>query len=177
MEKTITERHMRNEVAVGLRLFGEILERQSLLIIESMEVPDRMAYDVTIVTLHVSPPRSAVSLELSEEFLSDLPGMPEYRKEVEAYAWILGERMKNISPKHFYCKSGVPLEIEIEWPLQIMYGESGAPRAASCVRVRVCDLRDRKVSVCWSVITAAQGWNYPANNACSAPQNLDQWIR
>ena len=147
---------MENEVDAGLKLLKDILQRGGKLSLkESQPLQDGWTYSIT-----VGDGQKQIELPpLSREFLSDLPGTPNYPKEVDAYARSLEKRIKNPSPRHFYCKSGVPLEIVIEWPLQPMYDipGTGALLSSDRVRVRACNLRDEGlVSIFWVVITHAQ---------------------
>lgn len=63
---------------------------------------------------------------LSHEALSDLPGMKSYQAGADRFARSLEKRFRNKSPDLFFCVSGVPVQIQIEWPLQPL-----ANRAAS----------------------------------------------
>ena len=64
-------------------------------------------------------------IALSSEFLSDLPNMGEYQTAAQTYLSSLEKRMGNFSPSYYYCKSGTPLSIEIEWPRQAYPGRGG----------------------------------------------------
>lgn len=109
------EMDMHNEVQDGLELVKRIFHRGAgFYISDIFPIPDRRVYGITVSTFPHH--RNDVSFELSEEFLSDLPNTPKYESELDAYASALVVRIENVSPRYFYCKSGKPLEIEIEWP-------------------------------------------------------------
>ena len=149
---------MENEVDAGLKLLEEILERGGKLSLKETQPLSDEVYSIT-----VGDGQKQIQLTpLSWEFLSDLPGTPNYPREVDAYARSLENRIRNSSPWHFYCKSGVPLEIVIEWPVHQMFGSNRVPSNNSCVRVRALNLGERTVSNSWVVITTAQ-WNWSLN--------------
>jgi len=80
---------------------------------------------------------------LSDEFLSDLSGSREFQESTKAYVEALENRMLNVSVSDFYCTSGIPLHIEIEWPAEPIPGYT-----ASAVQVHIQDLRaQNKVAI------------------------------
>lgn len=58
------------------------------------------------------------SLVLSDEFVCDLPGTPEYQAAVDSYAAALTGRIRCGSPDVFYCHSNMAIRTEIRWPIQ-----------------------------------------------------------
>lgn len=89
---------------------------------------------------------------VSGRFLDDLPETGEYQKSTKAYFEALENRMLNASPDDFYCVSGIPLQVFIDWPAEPVPGY-----AASAVKVRTHDLREKdKVAICAVKITYEQ---------------------
>jgi hypothetical protein len=88
---------------------------------------------------------------LSHEALTDLPAMKSYQEAADRFARGLESRLRNKLPELFYCASGVPVLVQVEWPLEPLPN-----RAASCVRVGVTDNRDGRVAHCYVVITHQQ---------------------
>jgi len=83
------------------------------------------------------------------EALSDLPNTPEYRNSAKEFAASLSGRIACGHSALFYCSSGVPIRIEIEWPVQPI-----PQRAAASIRAGVWDLRrPEHVAHCFVVIT------------------------
>lgn len=56
------------------------------------------------------------NVEFSYEFLSDLPGTPEYQKALETHLKSLAYRLRNPRPSEHVTLSGIPVDVEIEWP-------------------------------------------------------------
>ena len=112
--------------------------------------------------LHQLPPPPADFVWREAEPKEPRKARDEYRAALIESSERLEKTSRNPSSDHFYCKSGVPLGINIEWPLKVMYGKSGAPLAASCVRVWAYDLCNEGMgSIFWVVITDAQAWSFP----------------
>jgi hypothetical protein len=88
---------------------------------------------------------------LSYETLSDLPATKTYSAGADRFARSLANRFKNKSPEMFFCVSGVPVVVQIQWPLEAYSG-----RAASYMRVDVTDIRDKRIALCFVVVTHLQ---------------------
>jgi diguanylate cyclase (GGDEF)-like protein len=58
------------------------------------------------------------SIELSDEFMRDLPATREYQDAVDSYAAALAGRIRCGSPNVFYCLSSVAITAEITWPIE-----------------------------------------------------------
>lgn len=65
----------------------------------------------------VGTPERLVEFEVSTNFLDDLPNTAEYRKAVDAYAHALAGRMKFGAPEAVHSRSGIPVLVEIHWPI------------------------------------------------------------
>lgn len=133
------------EVRIGLSIFREKLETGTNLKLDRFRrFSDRRAYH-----LAVALGSKQTDIVLTDEFLSDLPATKEYQAALDEYVGWLVNRMENVSPSEFYCKSGTPLKVEIYWPI-----ESIANRAASFVHVYAYDIRfPGLVAKCSVIIT------------------------
>ena len=100
-----------------------------------------LAYDLRI---GLGPKETIITV--SDEFLSDLPGTKEYQVALDEYVDCLEGRMQNASPQDFYCKTGRPVHVEIDWPLgRTVYD-------ASFVHVDAYDIRHPSTVAKCSVI-------------------------
>ena len=77
------------------------------------------------------------------EFLAEIRKNNEYQGQAKAYVRCLTKRMQNPSPSHFYVECGVPISVDIVWPVQKFYPWVGGGRISSVVR----DLRGRTLNV------------------------------
>jgi len=135
------------EVQNGIGVLKEILEADQILrLAPPQPMRDRFAYFFVLRAFD-----KEWNFTLSCEALSDLPNMPAYKKAAKSFALALARRMRNPVANGFFCKSGRPISIEIEWPLEAMPG-----RASSALRIRVRDTRDGKLAYCYVVITHQQ---------------------
>jgi hypothetical protein len=130
---------MGQEAQTGLRYFA------GLELISVSDYRDgRRASSVTVGTS-----ADTVSFSLTWDALSDLPNTPEYRNAAQEFAASLSGRMACGHSAFFYCSSGVPIRIEIEWPIQPI-----PQTAAAYVHAEVWDLRrPEHVAYCSVVIT------------------------
>jgi len=129
------------QVKAELDMFRTKLEgRTKLKITRAERLFDRYAY-----YLEIALGSKQIDTILSEEFLSDLPATREYQLALDEYIGWLAGRMENYSPILFYCKAGIPLKIEIEWPISA----SSSPGVSGFVHVHVYDVRlPRQVAQC-----------------------------
>jgi hypothetical protein len=58
------------------------------------------------------------TLDLSREFVSDLPSQKEYQQALNNYLQSLASRLTHADPSEFLTLSGVPLDLEIHWPFR-----------------------------------------------------------
>ncbi|MGB0046604.1 MAG: diguanylate cyclase, partial [Terriglobales bacterium] len=58
------------------------------------------------------------SVELSDEFMRDLPATREYQDAVDAYAAALASRIRCGPPDVFYCLSDRAIKTEVRWPIE-----------------------------------------------------------
>jgi diguanylate cyclase (GGDEF)-like protein len=108
----------REEAAAGLNLFGTILAKFGLKIRESKRPwPDRMATYVLIGN-HDLNPGPGTDLVFPDEFLSDLTNTKDHKEAAESYAQALSSRMRCGIENQYFCKSGVPVGLEIHWPIK-----------------------------------------------------------
>jgi hypothetical protein len=132
-----------SEVAAGLKKFEEALHTANLELVNTHRYTDRLA-----TYLVVGSGGKEVDLVLTDEFLGDFPHTREQQQAVAEYVEGLRRRIQNPAPNHFYCVSGIPTRIEIEWPIQWVPN-----RAASFVWVRIRDLRTGLSSQCSAIMT------------------------
>jgi len=88
---------------------------------------------------------------LSGEALTDLPQTEGYQQSAARFARSLEKRFRTESPRLFYCISGVPILLQVEWPLEPLPN-----KAASCVRFEATDARDGRLAYGIVVITHQQ---------------------
>jgi hypothetical protein len=132
-------RQMSESAAAGLSVLEGLIRRTSVSISEMSPLQGRRAY-----AFQFTRNSQSHMIVLSDEFLSDLPASREYQESTKAYVEGLEGRMLNASVSDFYCVSGIPLNIEIEWPTEPVPGYT-----ASSVQVRVQDLRTQdKMAIC-----------------------------
>ncbi len=120
----------------GLQLFNEILHRTG-----SLEMREARRFnDIRSFFIRIGPERGSGSknstIVLSEDFLADLPSTPGYVPSAAAYARSWAGRMANADPVSFFCTAGVPIRVEIDWPMRPF-----ANRAATYLPVSVWNLR------------------------------------
>lgn len=101
------------EVAAGLQLLSEILNKEGVSIRESR----RPWRDRAATYLVVGTDDSSTDIVLTDEFLSDLPATREHKSAAEAYAQAVAGRTKHGSAEAFYCRSGIPITLETHWPI------------------------------------------------------------
>jgi hypothetical protein len=131
----------------GIERLTQIFESRRVLKLSAPEpIPDRLAFYFVARAYG-----KEWLFTLSREALSDLPAMETYQRAADRFARGLECRFRNKSPNLFFCTSGVPVVIQIEWPL-----EPPVNRAASYVRVAITDTRDGRVAYCYVVITHQQ---------------------
>src|SRR5229473_4110811 len=123
------------EVQKGIEVLKEIIEAERILrLAPPQPMRDRFAYFLVLRAFD-----KEWDFTLSGETLSDFPNMPQYKKAAQSYALALAKRMRNPVPNSFFCRSGRPISIEIEWPLEAL-----PMRAASALRIRVRDTGNGK---------------------------------
>jgi hypothetical protein len=98
---------------LGIVEFGSRLARCGLQIVEQDPRPYRSS---TYFEIGKSGRQSSV--ELSDEFMRDLPATREYQDAVDSYAAALAGRIRCGSPNVFYCLSNMVIKAEITWPIQ-----------------------------------------------------------
>lgn len=137
-------RIMNGELAKGMDVLREIFEARRILRLSQPEpLQGRFAF-----FFEVGAYSKEWAFTLSGEVLSDLPNMPSYRRQADIFARQLEQRFRTFSPFAFLSKTGRPLRIVAEWPIEPLPN-----RAASCVRVRVTDMRDGLFAYVYVVIT------------------------
>lgn len=104
---------MQEEMAKGLRLLSEIFGKSGLQI----SVSKRPWADCSATYLALGNGERSTDIVLTDEFLSDLPGTHEHRSAAESYAQAVAGRIRHGSADAFYCRSGVPIELHISWPI------------------------------------------------------------
>lgn len=148
---------MQQEVDSGLKFFNQILrETGRLQIREARLLLNRLAHFIRVGALDKATKQTYIVL--SHEFLSDLPNTAEYQLAVRSYSRCLAMRMGNLHPMDFYCKSRIPIRVEIEWPLERDQRHDG-----SYVHVQVQNLRERGTVAICSVITTHQQFVFDLN--------------
>ena len=138
---------MDGELQQGIERLTQIVESKRILKLTAPEpIRGRMAFYFVAKAYN-----KEWLFALSREALSDLPAMKTYQDGANRFARSLENRFRNKSPNLFLCASGVPVTVEIDWPL-----EAYAGRAASYMRVTVTDTRDGRNALCYVVVTHQQ---------------------
>ena len=107
----------REEAAAGFQTLTEILKNAGLRLRNS----SRPWQDRTVTFLEFGTDDLSMDIVLSDEILSDLPSSRESRAEAEAFAAIIAARIKCGSPNAFYCRSGIPIDLKIHWPINTAF--------------------------------------------------------
>ncbi len=140
---------MQAEVDEGLKFFNQTLRAtKKVELREVRPLAGRLAYYIVVGAVNAGAKQA--DIVLSFEFLSDLLNTAEHQLSAKTYARRVAGRMGNPHPMDFFCKVGIPIRVEIEWPLERVQN-----RASSFVHVRVHNLREVTVAIC-SVITSHQ---------------------
>ena len=138
---------MDHELQQGIERLTRIFEARRILKLSGPEpIRGRLAF-YFVAAAH----EKEWLFTISHEALSDLPATKSYQEGADRFARGLESRFRNKSPDIFFCEAGVPVLVQIEWPLEHL-----ANRAASYVRVRVVDTRDGRTAHCYVVITYQQ---------------------
>jgi diguanylate cyclase (GGDEF)-like protein len=90
----------------------------------------------------IGTPNRQADFELSTDFLDDLPNTTEYRNAVDEYARAIAGRMKFGSPEAVHSRSGIPVLVEVRWPI------APAQDGPACMLTRVTNLSTREVAMC-----------------------------
>jgi len=136
------------EIDAGLEYFKLLLPKtRDLRLLSAIRLPDRAAQ---IITIGTGPKK--VSIVFTHKFLSELIARADYQQAATSYIFGVAHRMIHRNPMDFYCMSGIPIQVEIEWPTNIV-----PTHATSYVRVPVYNLRERDgVAICDIFITHQQ---------------------
>ena len=138
---------MNQELQKGTEALKSILESGRILKLSGPEpLPGRLAFHFVARAYGKEWPFS-----LSNEALSDLPAMKGYQQGALALARALENRFRSAASNGFFCASGVPVEVQVQWPMEPL-----PSKAASFVRVEVADMRNGRVAQIFVVITHQQ---------------------
>lgn len=98
---------------LGIAELSARLAKCGLGIVEHDPRPNRRS-----TYFEIGKPGRQSSVELSDEFMRDLPATREYQTTVDSYAAALAGRIRCGSPNVFYCLSDMVIKAEITWPIQ-----------------------------------------------------------
>jgi diguanylate cyclase (GGDEF)-like protein len=101
----------------------------------------------------IGTPKRLADFEVSTNFLDDLPNTAEYRNAVDAYAHAVAGRMKFGSPEAVHCRSGIPVLVEVHWPI------APALDGPACMLTTVINLVSNEVAKC-AVSMISSGGRY-----------------
>jgi len=90
----------------------------------------------------VGTPKRLADFEVSTNFLDDLPNTAAYRNAVDAYAHAVAGRMKFGSPEAVHSRSGIPVLVEVNWPIPPPLG------GPACMLTTVTNLVSPEVAKC-----------------------------
>ncbi|HEV8182554.1 MAG TPA: GGDEF domain-containing protein [Candidatus Angelobacter sp.] len=132
---------MPDDIASGIAELKSRFTSANLTILESKRPwPERAATYLAFGKIGLQ-----TDIVISDSFLSQLPKTEEYQEEAKSYASAVMGRLAVGSPQTFYCRSGVPVEIEIHWPWESsIVGDS----LQSWLRVEVTNKVDGRVALC-----------------------------
>jgi class 3 adenylate cyclase len=124
-----------NELARGLEIFGKSCHQAGLgLVPLKQESVSRgtilLVVGKAVSVRGVNNPRT-MTVALSHNFLSDLPGTREYQERLQEYLQTLSLRLENPKETAFMTLSGIPVSLEIQWPLR------NSPEARDALFARV----------------------------------------
>jgi len=103
----------RQQLEQGIALLTQIFESPQIL---KLSVPEPIRGRLAFYFVARANEKEWL-FTLSQEALSDLPAMKTYQQAADRFARDLEKRFRNKSPNLFFCTSGVPMLIQIEWPL------------------------------------------------------------
>jgi hypothetical protein len=133
-------------VDVGVRILQEELRGHGFELVQRQKLFDRRA---SYLVIQHSDSKQQIDFVLTDEYLSDLEKTPGYLPSLKSHLAAFTFRIQNISWNSFYCISGPALNIEIQWPSEVM-----PQRAASVMWVNVRDLAQPSlVALCSAVMT------------------------
>jgi diguanylate cyclase (GGDEF)-like protein len=101
----------------------------------------------------VGTPKRLADFEVSSNFLDDLPNTTEYRNAVDAYAHAIAGRLKFGSPEAVHSRSGIPVVVEVHWPI------APALDGPACMLTTVTNLVNGEVAKC-AVSMISNGGRY-----------------
>jgi hypothetical protein len=132
---------MPDDIASGIAELKSRFTNANLSILESKRPwPERAA-----IYFAVGKAGLQTDIVITDQFLRALPSTQEYQEEAKSYASAIAGRLAVGSPQAFYCRSGVPVEIEIHWPWESsIVGDS----LQSWLRVDVTNKVDGRVALC-----------------------------
>ena len=132
----------REEAAAGFRVLTEDLNKAGLRLRNS----NRPWQDLTATYVEFGTDDRSTNIVLSDEFLSDLPNTREHRAEAESYAATIAGRIKCGPPNAFYCRSGIPIDIQIHWPIRT--GFTPDRQLDSWLMVTITNELDGTIAIC-----------------------------
>ena len=114
------------QAAEGLRLVEECAKRSDLRIgsraEDSFRGIVRLSFEANVDAGGRQLLRAQI-VELSREFVEDLPATKEYQAALNNFLRSLSLRARQPHPSHFLTLSGVPLALEIHWPFRPIQNE------------------------------------------------------
>jgi hypothetical protein len=116
----------REQAAEGLKFIEECAKRFDLRIgsraEDSFREVFRLSFEANVDAKGRQVLRGQI-VELSREFVEDLPATKEYKAAVNNFLRSLSFRSRQPHPSHFLTLSGVPLALEIHWPFRPIQNE------------------------------------------------------
>jgi len=119
----------REQAAEGLKFIEESAKRFDLRIgskaEDSFREVVRLSFEANVDEKGRQLLRGQI-VELSREFVEDLPATKEYKAAVNNFLRSLSFRARQPHPSHFLTLSGVPLALEIHWPFRPIQDEDSS---------------------------------------------------
>jgi len=142
---------IRNETQLGLAELTKRFSAAGIAIAETQRPwPNRSAN-----FLLIGKSEHHTSIMISDEFLDDLPNTKEYQAVVDSYACAVAGRLKCGSPELFYCQSGVPVRVSIQWPIHTVWANSSV---SNLLLTGVTNQLDAQVAQCSMEVRLTLGY-------------------
>jgi len=93
------------------------------------------------------PGYRACTLDLSYEFVCDLPGTPTHRRSLESYLQGLRFRLGNVRPYEHMTLSGIPVDLEIQWPFRLASHGRDARVVSATAHIRALENSEATLSL------------------------------
>lgn len=130
-----------DQMQLGIAALDKSVTKAGLTVIQS----DRRWNGRRATYFVIGKTNRRTDVVLSDEFVSDLPGTSEPQTALDSYVSAVAGRVFCGSPESFYCQCGIPVRMEINWPIRS--GASGST-FFSVLLIHVINLANESVAKC-----------------------------